>query len=514
MVKKLATIIAISLIAAANIPVAAFELPIQIQPVNPVNQLDLTPQNLIGVPTKRATLSRNDIKNQYAIALDRFIQSNVKSSYADFKILIETTPVNDYAYMQMAERMADLGFFSLSELSVSKMQDKDITDIVTEDVKRFYFPSQKLQPDDEIYLGEMYSNIIYNAQSREATTELLKNTELLQTSDYANYIAALGYLKSGDIENANIYIDKAISMNSKNLNYKKLQAEILSQGKKPKDALKIVAFIKQQPLYSSEFVRKVNSLEQFILYKTQKNEIQKNYHLGYYYYYENEDTKAVRTLLGALSTKKKINADVYSLLSRVYFDMNDYDKAQDAASKALKIDNGQIYALSVFGDLAFRNKDYKQAREFYEKAAKDKSTPANTIKLAKTYDLLGKKEKAIDIFTKVLKAYNNSYAAYYYIAINDKSKELAYLKKCVALNNNYKDGWLDLARVEIERQNFDEAKTYLATAKHIDENDFRYYYYQGLISKNQGLQDDAIFNFKKSLILNPDFTPAKEELNI
>ena len=120
----------------------------------------------------------------------------------------------------------------------------------------------------------------------------------------------------------------------------------------------------------------------------------------------------------------------------------------------------------------------------------------------------------MEIFTKVLKAYNNAYAAYYYIAINDKSKELAYLKKCVALNNNFKDGWLDLARVEIERENFDDAKNYLATAKHIDENDFRYYYYQGLISKNQGLQDDAIFNFKKSLILNPDFTPAKEEVNI
>ena len=514
MIKKLAAIIAITTITAANYPAAAFELPMQIQPVNPVNQLDLTPQNLIGVPPKRATLSKNDIKNQYAIALDRFIQSNVRSSYADFKVLIETTLPNDYAYMQMAERMADLGFFTLAEQSVSKMQDKEITDIVTEDVKRFYFPSKKLQSDDEIYLGEMYSNIIYNAQSREATTELLKNTSLLQNSDYANYVAALGFLKSGDIENANIFINKAISMNNKNLNYKKLQAEILSQGKKPKDALKIVDYIKQQPLYSTEFIRKVNSLEQFILYKTQKNELQKNYHLGYYYYYENEDTKAVRTLLGALSNKKKLNSDVYSLLSRVYFDMKDYDKAQDAASKALKLDSGQIYALSVLGDLAFRAKDYKQAQEYFSKAAKDKTTPDNSIKLAQTYEKLGKKDKALEIFTKVLKAYNNSYAAYYYIAINDKSKELAYLKKCVAINNNFKDGWLDLARLEIERQNFYDAKNYLVTAKHIDENDFRYYYYQGLISKNQGMQEDAIYNFKKSLILNPDFTPAKKELQI
>ena len=322
------------MLAVVISPVCAFELPMQLQPVNPVDSLDLMPKNTLSTPPKRATLSKNDIQNQYAIALDRFIQSNVKSSYADFKILIETTVPNDYAYMKLAENMADLGFFNLAELSISKMQDNEITDVVTEDVKRFYFPSQKLQPDDEIYLGEMYSNIIYNAQSREATSELLKNVTLMQQSDYANYVAALGSLKSGNLENANLYIDKAISMNNNNINYKKLKAEILSQGKKPKDALKLVSSIKQQPLYSTEFVRKLNSLEQFIMYKTQKNEIQKNYHLGFYYYYETEYTKAVRTLQGAISSKKKTNADVYSLLSRVYFDMKDYDKAQDAAIKA------------------------------------------------------------------------------------------------------------------------------------------------------------------------------------
>lgn len=514
MIKTGTKLALISILIAVGIPAMALDLPMQIQPVNPVDMLDLTPKNLIGIPPKRATLSKNDVKNQYAIALDRFIQSNVKSSYADFRVLIETTPKNDYAYMQMAERMADLGFFNLSELAMSKMQDKEVTDIIVEDVKRYYFPSKKLRSDDEIYLGEMYSNIVYNAQSREASTELIKNTTLLKNSDYANYVVALGLLKSGDIESAKTYIDIAVSMNDKNLNYKKLQAEIISQGKKPQDALKIVAYIKQQPLYSTEFTRKVNSLEQFILYKTKKNEAQKNYHLGFYYYYEGENTKAVRTLQGAISNKNKMNAQVYSLLSRVYFDMKDYDKAQDAATKALKIDGGEIFALSVMGDLAYRENDLKKALDYYSKASKDKSSPDNTIKLAKTYYKLDKKDKALDIFTKVLKAYNNSYAAYYYIALSDATKQLAYLKKCVALNNNCKDGWIDLARVEIERQNFDSAKVYLATAKYIDENDFRYYYYLGLINKNQGLQDEAVNNFKKSLILNPEYLPAKEELNI
>ena len=496
------------------LPVAAFELPMHIQPVSPVSNLELLPKNSFTIQPKRATLSKNDIKNQYAIAYDRFMQSNVKSAYADFRILIETTLVSDFAYMQMAERMADIGFFNLSELSMNKMQDKEITDIVKEDVRRFYFPSVKLKRDEEVYLGEMYSNIVYNAQSREATAEILKNTSLLEHSDYANYVVALGAYKSGDVNSANIYIDRAIVMNDKNLNYRKLKAEILTQGKKPQNALKIIAYIKQQPIYSDEFVRKINSLEQFILYKTQKNKALQNYHLGYYYYYEGEHTKSVRTLQSAFSNKKKLNADVYSLLARVYFDMKDYDKAQDVALKALKIDGGKVLAQSVLGDLSFRVKDYKAALSYYQAASKDKSKSDNMVKLAETYQKLGKTKKAVEIFTRILKAYNNSYAAYYYVALSDKSKELSYLKKCVALNNMYKDGWIDLARVEIDRQNYDVAKNYLATAKHIDENDFRYYYYQGLVNKKQGLAEEAILHFKKSLILNPEFVPAKEELNI
>lgn len=113
-----------------------------------------------------------------------------------------------------------------------------------------------------------------------------------------------------------------------------------------------------------------------------------------------------------------------------------------------------------------------------------------------------------------MKSYSDSFVAYYKIALKDKSKEIAYLKKAVAINMNYKDAWIDLGRVEIERGNYFEAKKYLGVANYIDENDFRYYYYQGLIAKNQGLKQDAQRYFKKSLLLNPDYIPTKEELSI
>ena len=502
-----------SILALTSSPCFAAGAYDSIQPANPLSPQQPVWTNTIALPVKKATLTHNSVHNQYVIAFDRFMQSNVKSAYMDFKVLIETMNNNDYAYMQMSEKMADIGFFNLSELASSKIDDKTLSDFLTDDIKLYYFPSKKLKTDEEVYLGEIFSNIMYNDQSREATSELVKNTALLEQSDYANYLAALGYLKSNDMINAGIYIDNAIRMNGENLNYKKLKAEILSQGKKPQNAIKVVDYIKSQKLYSADFTRKVNSLEQFVLYKSKKNYSEKMYHLGYYYYYENELAKSVRTLQGAIGSKKKLNKDVYALLSRVYFDSNDFEKAQDNAMKAFKLEGGNSTALLVLGDLSYRVSDYKNALKYYKNAeAGDKLSYVCPIKIAQTYEQLDKEKKALEIYEKVLKAYNDCYIAYYKMALKDKTKEIAYLKKAVAINMAYKDAWIDLGRAAIERQNFVDAKKYLAVANYIDENDFRYYYYQGLLAKNQG--QDGTDYFKKSNALNPDYEPAKKELNL
>ena len=107
---------------------------------------------------------------------------------------------------------------------------------------------------------------------------------------------------------------------------------------------------------------------------------------------------------------------------------------------------------------------------------------------------------------------SNAYEAYYQIALLEKDRELTYLKKALAINPDFKDGWIDLARFEISKEDYEKALSFLNIAKYIDENDFRYYYYQGLLAKKQG--QDGIYYFKKSLSLNPDYEPAKEELKI
>lgn len=504
-------LITLSIIYITSLPVLCSDFE-TLAPANPLAP-QVIPDNTIAIPIKKVTLTHNDIHNQYAIAFNRFMQSNTKASYNDFKILIQTMDYNDFAYMKLAEYMADIGFFDLSELAGKQIQDKTISAYLLDDIKLYYFPSKKLKTDDEIYLGEVFANIIYNDQSREATAELVKNTELLANSDYANFVVALGYLKSNEIIEAEKYINVTLKTNPKNLNYKKLKAEILSQGKNPKNASKIVSEIKQEKLYTTDITNKVNSLEQYVLYKSKKVYAEKMYHLGYYYYYENEPAKAVRALQSAVSSKKKLNKDIYALLSRVYFDSQDYEKAQDSAQKAVKLDGNNSTALLVLGDLSYRTGDYKTALKYYKNAETNtKNSSLPSIKVAQTYEKLEKSKKAFEIYEKVIRSYNDCYIAYYKVALKDKSKEVAYLKKSLSININFTDAWLELCRIAIEQKNFDEAKKYLKISKYIDENNYKYYYYQGLLAKRQGF--DGKSYFEKSLMLEPDYKPAKEELNI
>ncbi len=487
------------------------------KPVNPLDNNPTTYQEVINQPSyelKRGTLTRNAIKNQYTIAMDKFIQSNVRSSYQDFKMLIENVVPNDYVYMRLTQEMAAIGFFSLAELSMSKIQDNQISSLLEDDVKTYYFPNYTLTHKDQMYLAEIFSNIMYNDQSREATSELLKQVSLLTDSDYANYLAAFGSMKSGDIKQAEKSIDDAISKNPKNINYKRLKAEIYSQSNKPQDGVKYLNDLKSYQINTVIFDKELHSSTQYILYKAAKNDYWKKYYLAYYYYDENELNKALRVLQTSISGKKNINKEVYSLTAKVYFDLKEFEKAQDYALKAVDIEPGKPDALIILGDIALRNNDLKLAETYFKKAAPKDDTHTAEIRLGEIYQKQNNIKKAKEIYSKVLKVSSKAYEAYYQMALLEKDREEAYLKKTVAINPNFKDGWIDLARLEINKEAYEQALSYLGIAKYIDENDYRYYYYLGLVLKNKGLTAEADKNFERSLNINPDYSLAKEELKI
>lgn len=485
----------------------------------------VTPSGQVSIDLNQAhsnpviiNLNENDAFNNLANASDKFVQCNIRASWEDFKTLINTTPDNDFMYISFANKMADLGLFDLAELASSKIKDKTIGGISTDAMKRFYYPRKKMRLDNELLLAEAYSNILYNNQSSEATNELLKNEAFLANYDYANYLVALGSYQSGLFSRAAKYINLAIIQNPTNLNYQRLKAQILAQNDESVEAIKIVDNLKKQNLYSYEYERKINSLEQFVLYKTKKAQWEKDYHLGYYYYLENDSSKAIRTLQNALASKKKANMGlVYSLMSEIYLSINEFEKAADTAQKAYKINDNNPKALITLGDLSYRDKNYKQALNYYKKAASaDKKSYQPLVKEALVYQKTSNTKKAQELYAKVLKTYSNSWEAYYNVALlseSDKDKQVIYIKKALAVNPLFNDGWIELAKIDIEKGNYDMAEKYLANAFYIDENDFRYYYYQGLVDNNVGDLTQAKYNFKKCLKINASCEEAKKALD-
>lgn len=250
-------------------------------------------------------LSTGDAFKGFDDATNKFVECNIRSSWEDFKSLINKTQSNDFMYSSFANKMADMGLFDLANLATAKIQDKSLTNISTDAMKRFYYPRNKMRLDDELFLAESYANIMFNNQSSEATTELLKKDRLLSLYDYANYMVALGSYKSNNFTQAAKYSNIAILQNPNNLNYQKLKAEILAENNDAQGAIRVVENLKKQNLYSYEYERKVKSLEQFILYKVKKNPMGERLSFGLFLLHRKRPVKSYKNVARGFVIQKK-----------------------------------------------------------------------------------------------------------------------------------------------------------------------------------------------------------------
>ena len=179
----------------------------------------------------------NFIKAKYASADNRFLQGNVKASYDDFADLISRAVHDDYVFLVYGMKMAEYGFFDLSDRLINKLDNNLFTQNYAKDIRKFYYPTGMVNSKDTIYLADAYASIVYNNLAIETTSELLNSTQAAE-SDYKNYLIALGFYKSNNLPQALKYINNAIIENDTNVNYKILKTKILADSNKSKQALK------------------------------------------------------------------------------------------------------------------------------------------------------------------------------------------------------------------------------------------------------------------------------------
>ena len=166
------------------------------------------------------------IKEKYSSAEKKFLQGNIKAAHDDFEDIIKKANHEDYVFLLYAIKMAEFGFFDLTDKLFNVLDDNLYTQNYKKDIKQFYYPSAMVNNRDIIYLSDAYAGINYNDLALETTSELL-NSNVVAENDYKNYLISLGFYKSNNLSQALKYIDIAIKENDTNVNYKILKVKIL-----------------------------------------------------------------------------------------------------------------------------------------------------------------------------------------------------------------------------------------------------------------------------------------------
>lgn len=446
----------------------------------------------------------NFVKAKYASAENRFLQGNVKASYDDFSDLIARAVHDDYVFLSYGIRMADYGFFDLTEELFQRLDNNLYTQNYVKDIKKFYYPSGMVEKKDIIYLADAYASIVYNNLAIETTSELLNSTQTAE-SDYKNYLIALGYYKSNNLPQALKYINNAILENDINVNYKILKAKILADSKKSKQALKVLAEIKKTEFLTVDFQEKIRAVEEYVEYKVAKDEPLKDYHLAYYYHLQNKSLLATKVLQSAILQSKQYAPQIFALLGKVYYDNDENLKAQEFAQRAFKEDNRNYLAALTLADLSFDERKYEDAMKYYKTAKRLTKNTAPSVGIAKTYLALEQDKKSKKLYERLLKKHSSDEDLLIGSLKVFPQRADDYLAKIVSVDISNNDIWLGLANQAIKDKNYSMAETYLNNSYYIDENNFKYYYYLSVVLRAKGDIEKSKQSLVKCSILNSDY---------
>ena len=450
----------------------------------------------------------NFVKAKYASAENRFSQGNVKASYGDFKDLIARATHDDYVFLSYAMRMAEFGFFDLSDELINKLDSNLYTENYVRDIKKYYYPSALVNVKDTLALADAYASIVYNNLAIETTSELINSVKLAD-SDYKNYLISLGYYKSNNLSQALKYINNAITQNNDNINYKVLKIKILADLNKSKQALKVLKEVKKTNFITLDFQNKIRAVEEYVLYKISADEPLKDYHLSYYYHLQGKSLLATKVLQSSILQAKGYASQIFGLLSRIYYVNAEPLKAQEFAQRAYKESSKEYLALLTLADLSFDERKYDEALKYYKLAKKQAVDDLSaSVGVAKSYLAMDNDKKCRKTYEKLLKknAFDEDLLVESLKVFPQRADE--YLPRVASIDITNNDIWLGLAGLAIKDANYSMAETYLNNSYYIDENNFKYYYYLSLVLNAKGDKEKAKQSMIRCLRLNSDYASS------
>lgn len=246
-------------------------------------------------------------------------------------------------------------------------------------------------------------------------------------------------------------------------------------------------------------------------------------------------------------------APYYMTLSDIYFYTNKTGASKRALEKAIELDEENTDALLKLAELYLYVKKNDLSIEYINKALKINQYNAKAYFMkGMNYKDLKDTAKAISSMQTAVEQDQSYYHAYMQMGLLTAARKnpiaIQYYKNAIRIQSNSKEAWYAIAKfyqdtgdwenaittynalITADAQNkyahynlgaihlinlkkYQQAATDFTAAIHIDPNYTEAYYGRGLAYGALGNRQEARDDFQRCLRINPDYEPAKTELN-
>ena len=460
---------------------------------------------------------KSQTRKEFISISSKFNQGNAKVAYDEYENLIDKID-NDVCLLNLSKIFYEIGFFSLANKATEKIVYKNQFYDNISDLEKSYKPKSLLTKEDEIFFAKQYSGIYFDNTAQENIQELLNLKNKYQKNDYYDFILSRAYLETKDTKNALNYVNKAISLNNKNINYQLFRIDILISQKKYQEAKKLIEKLEKSSL-ALNFIPELKIKKETVLIYTTNNEKDKKYHTVNKTFLEGNFEKAKKDCKNILTFDKN-NDKITTLYAKSELANGSIERANVYFVNSYKLNKNNVDTIIGLGDIMYLHGDYKNAVKTYKKALNKDSEKDNyeiILKLAQAQRQYAKNPKELKkLEAKLDKMPKTAYMDYYSAALsiaqkNDVLKE-EFLKRALDSNPMYENALGSLIELYLKNNQFELAKGLIYNVSFTLEKNFYYYYLCGLYNQATKKNNDAIQFYKTSLNLNPNFEIANTKL--
>jgi tetratricopeptide (TPR) repeat protein len=233
------------------------------------------------------------------------------------------------------------------------------------------------------------------------------------------------------------------------------------------------------------------------------------------------DNKSAASQEASLKAAVSKNPDSILLVQNLveyYADGQNYDAALATVDNALKRDIANPFLWDMKAIVAGQKGDTAQAISALEKAIQILPNPSFIVSLGALYAETSN-PKALELSDALLigsKAKAEKEALFikglYFSFKNEKEKAIPFFEKCIALDYNFMQGYLEKALALYDLKKYAAAAEVLETSVTVQNQFDKGYYYLGQCYEKLNRTQEAIEAYQLALQLDPSYVEAKDAL--